>query len=61
MSSAEAHLESLEPIGWKLGETDALSVAFQAQVDELTKLAHLKDANVINDAQYEQLKGKLLA
>ena len=29
--------------------------------DELTKLAQLKDANVINEAQYEQLKAKLLA
>ena len=29
--------------------------------DELTKLAQLKDAGVINDAQYEQLKAKLLA
>ena len=29
--------------------------------DELAKLAQLKDSNVINEQQYEQLKAKLLA
>jgi hypothetical protein len=29
--------------------------------DELTKLAQLKDAGVITEAQYEDLKAKLLA
>jgi hypothetical protein len=42
-------------------EAAAQAAGKVSTADELTKLAQLKDANVINEQQYEQLKAKLLA
>jgi hypothetical protein len=42
-------------------EAAGAAAAKVSTADELTKLAELKDKGVINDAQYEQLKAKLLA
>ena len=42
-------------------EAGQKAVAQVSTADELTKLAQLKDAGVITEAQYEDLKAKLLA
>ena len=42
-------------------EAAAKAAGQVSTADELTKLAQLKDANVIDEQQYEQLKAKLLA
>ena len=42
-------------------EAAGAAAAKVSTADELTKLADLKDKGVINDAQYEQLKAKLIA
>ena len=42
-------------------EAAGAAAAKVSTADELAKLAELKDKGVINDAQYEQLKAKLIA
>ena len=42
-------------------EAAGQAAAKVSTADELAKLADLKDKGVINDAQYEELKAKLLA
>jgi hypothetical protein len=42
-------------------EAAAKAASGVSTADELTKLSQLRDANVINEQQYETLKAKLLA
>jgi hypothetical protein len=42
-------------------EAAGAAAAKVSTADELAKLADLKEKGVINDAQYEQLKAKLIA